>query len=97
MGIIPPPTSGYHDQKFKRIGIYDGTLQYDDAVAERECNGMRSVLRAKFPDRRLNMLVNGSFGDVQNSADFRRGFSVCYPSQNFGLASRQYGLFYFAA
>ncbi len=72
-------------------------LQLYDAIAQGQCYSVRPVLSVEFSNCRLHVLINRSLGDPENATDFRRGFSVCHPLQDFGLASGEHGFLRFAA
>ncbi len=62
--------------------------QLDGSVAERERHGMRPIDGAQFSHRPLRVLVDGSFRDVENFADFPGRFAVRCLAENFALARR---------
>ncbi len=55
---------------------------------------MSTVDRSKLAHGCLDVLIHGSFGDLENFADLPSRFAVCDPSQDFGFARRQFAFCY---
>ena len=62
-------------------------------IADRERNRMRAIDRAELTDGGLDVLVDGSLGDIEDLADFPGGFSSRDPCQHLPLARGQQSSF----
>lgn len=72
-------------------------LQLDDAVTQRQRDGMSSVHCAKLPHRGLDVLVDRPFVDVENLADLPGRLAVRDPPQDFDFSSRQLAFYYLSS
>jgi hypothetical protein len=72
--------------------ILDGCAQlsdFHDVIANCERNRMCAIDRTELADGGLDVLVNGSLGDIENFADLPGGFSARNPCQHLPFARGQ--------
>jgi hypothetical protein len=63
-------------------------VNFDEAAAQGDGNGLRSVLRAELSHRPPYVLVHGPLGDQKNLANIRSGLAACHPGEDFALSRR---------
>ena len=76
----------------RSLAIQIRQLDFDQAVTERQCDGMRPVGSAELADNRLYMRIDRSLCNVQNLSHLPGRFSVGNPTKNLDFPSRQIGL-----
>lgn len=71
------------------IVTFDGGSDLNDSIPKSDGDGVSSVKSAELANSGVDVLVNGSFGDMENLADFQSRFALRDPCQNFTLTRRE--------
>jgi hypothetical protein len=87
--VRPPPGQCSRNSSCSNSVINDGGSDLNNAVSNGNCGGMGPVERPELSSRGLDVLVDGTLGDMKNFADLPGGLASRHPCQNFALAWRE--------
>jgi hypothetical protein len=72
------------------IVIFDGGSDFNDAVSNSDCDGVGSVESPKLLDGGVDVLVDGTLGDMKNFANLPGGLALRHPRHNLTLTRREW-------